>query len=148
MTVGEMEEELWDHEIHHTPPQIVLNGDIRLFPSADPEGNGTGWFVGLDEDELIGTTFQFGRELSEEEFDRFGWSETIHRPPTVLTFEDDSGRKHEVLPACDPELNGPGAVFGRDGDAAFGFKPDDSNTESDGPEPDDSHDDLTDEKIE
>lgn len=120
MTDEEISAEYYHPDNHHTPKQIVLAENIRLFPSADPEGNSSGFFVGLKKDELIGTTYIGGRELSAEEFERLGWRENAHSPPTVLCFEEeDSNEEYAVVPACDPEQNGPGAVFGRDNNEAF-----------------------------
>lgn len=123
MTDEEIITECWHLDNFHTPKQIVLAGSIRLFPSADPEGNGSGSFVGLNRDELIGATYISGRELTSEEFERLGWVEDTHSAPTVLLFEDeDSGERYAVFPVCDPEFNGHGALFGRDGKGAFRLK--------------------------
>ncbi|EMA56730.1 hypothetical protein C451_00745 [Halococcus thailandensis JCM 13552] len=122
MTDDEIAAEYWCHDNLHTPKQIVLADDVRLFPSADPEGNGSGAFVGLDKDGLMGATYTGGRELADAEFEQMGWLKTHHGAPPVLQFEDRNGTKYAVFPACDPEHNGPGAVFGRDGDEAFRFQ--------------------------
>lgn len=122
MTDDEIAAEYWRHDNFHTPKQIVLSNDIRLFPSADPEGNGSGAFVGLDKDGLVGATYIGGRELTDAEFEQMGWVKTHHGAPTVLQFEDGNGTKYAVFPACDPEHNGPGAVFGRACDEAFRFQ--------------------------
>ena len=158
MSEEEMEAEYWDADYLHAPPQIVLDNGARLFPSMDPEGNGTGWFVGLTE-ELVGATFLGARGLSKETAERLGWPETQHRLPVVLRFsheisgfEDEEGLGQEVFPACDPEKNGPGAVFGRDEKSAFRFFPEEGD-EEDGDEEEsessgDALDDLTDEILE
>ena len=122
MTDDEIAAEYWRHDNFHTPKQIVLADDIRLFPSVDPEGNGSGAFVGLDKDGLMDATYIGGRELTEKDFEQMEWAKTHHGAPTVLQFENSNGAKYAVFPACDPEHNGPGAVFGRDGDEAFRFQ--------------------------
>lgn len=122
MTDEEIAAEYWRHDNLHTPKQIVLTNDIRLFPSTDPEGNGSGAFVGLDKDELVGTTYIGSRVLTDTEFEQMGWKKTHQGTPIVLQFNDSTSTKYAVFPACDPEHNGPGAVFGRDGDEAFRFQ--------------------------
>ncbi len=44
MTTAEMEEEGWD-TYHENPIVIVLENGTRLYPMADPEGNGPGCMI-------------------------------------------------------------------------------------------------------
>jgi len=45
MTRAEMENESWD-DYHEQPMVIILDSGVRLYPMADPEGNGPGCMVG------------------------------------------------------------------------------------------------------
>lgn len=159
MSEEELETECWDPDLHQAPQQIVLENGTRLFPAMDPEGNGTGWFVGLNE-KLVRATFLGVTELSKEAAERMGWAQTHHRLPVVLQFEHvisgfkgENALSRQIIPACDPEQKGPGAVFGRDKEGAFTFaRKNEKGQEDDQDEGEDSSgdalDDLTDEILE
>jgi hypothetical protein len=58
------------------------------------------------------------REMTEEELEREGWSNTrTHAKTMALVLEDEQ----VIFPSMDPDGNGPGCLFGYDPDADQGF---------------------------
>lgn len=50
MTLCEAESNGWDFGSRHGPPAVIeLEGGMTLYASRDPEGNGPGALVGVDE---------------------------------------------------------------------------------------------------
>jgi hypothetical protein len=74
-----------------------------------------------DEDDSIdGQRIVSVREMTDEELEREGWQAYHGASPAVLELESGS----ILYPSTDPEGNGPGALFGINGDgAAFTLSP-------------------------
>jgi hypothetical protein len=64
---------------------------------------------------LIGRRIVEVRPLTEKEFAREGWDLDVNCRPPALVLDDGQ----VLFPARDPEGNGPGALFGQEGDLCF-----------------------------
>ena len=84
MTDEEMTAEYWEG---NAPPMVIeLEGNVKLFPSVDPEGNYPGYFTG-DIDKIKGETFTGIVPATDREIRKRSWQvDHLHGWPNVLTF--------------------------------------------------------------
>lgn len=118
MTEEELEAEGWDEYLSHTPPNVFeLENGVLLYPSRDSEGNGPGAWTNVPND-IEGQTIVRVAPVSEASLTRIGWTPLapIRETVTAIVFDGVSGG---VAPKMDPEGNGPGEIFGLDGEEAF-----------------------------
>lgn len=112
MTDAELEREYWN-PVRTNSIALALDNGTKVYPSQDSEGNGPGELLGFDfePETLVGHTITTVREMADEKLKRYFPHGNPHANPIELVLDDS----RTVYAARDPEMNGPGALFGYKG---------------------------------